>query len=82
MIDKIKSAILGDSVESLSNESGQILDVFTKTVQELAGVNSRIATQEQEKAEEKRKIEEDLATLATVKAKNNKVINNIHKILE
>lgn len=82
MIDKIKIAILGDSVESLSNESGQILDVFTKTVQELAGVNSRIANQEQEKVEEKRRIEQDLTTLATVKAKNIKVIDNINKILE
>ena len=78
----LKTLLLGDSVESLRTESSDILDVFTKTVDELNDVNQRINDKEQEKLEEQKRLANELDALAITKTRNLKIIDNINKILE
>lgn len=82
MINKIKDALLKESVDKLHQNSQGILDVFTKTVEGLQQVNSRLDSHAAEKETAKKKLEEDLAKLSVLRTNNDKVIAKIGKIFE
>lgn len=70
------------ALKSLQNRSKSIVDVFTKTVDDLNVVNTDIRMLATEKEIEKAKIEEQLVTLAEQEAQNTNVINKINQIFK
>ena len=68
------------SIKKLQEKSRSIIDVFSKTIDELSVVNSDIKLLSEEKVAEKAKIDEELALLANQEASNQKVIENIKKV--
>lgn len=82
MIKTITNALTGESVDKLHNHSQGILDVFTKTVENLQKVNSRLDTHTTEKETAKKKLEDDLNRMVLIKTNNEKVIAKIGKIFE
>lgn len=71
-----------DRAKQAENKSKKIVDVFTKTVNDLQEVNTAIDGHIDTHTEKKRKIEEKLTSLAQTKANNAKVIDKINKIFE
>lgn len=71
-----------NQVENISQKSSRILDVFTKTVDDLTILNTEIDFQSENLEKEKARIEADLATLNQHKEKHNSVISKINKIFE
>lgn len=71
-----------NSVEALKRKSASIVDVFTRTVEDLNEVNQEIQKTAEEKAAEKARLEADLAILNLQKDENTRVINKIQKIFE
>lgn len=70
------------SVESLKKRSVAVLDVFTRTIEELSTINEEIKKVSEEKAAEKARIEADLAVLGLQQAENIRVVRKIEKIFE
>lgn len=69
-------------VERLQTKSSNILDVFTKTVNELKSVNDEIQTSREETISRISQLELDLSSLNETRVKNESVILKIEKILE
>lgn len=76
------SLLKSSSVNSLKDRSKKIVDVFTKTVDDLTQVNADIQKVAEQKAIEKARIEADLTALTTQQDDNNRVISKIQKIFE
>jgi len=71
-----------DSVLELQDRSKNVVDVFTRTVEDLKQINHDIQNLSEKKEQEKAKLEGELATLDGQKVSNNKVIEKINKIFE
>lgn len=71
-----------NSTENLVTESESVLDVFTKTVTKLEGLNERIEKQSLKKQEEQLKIQGEIVRLGETKSRHLKVIGKIKSILE
>lgn len=69
-------------LESIVEDSSRVLDVFTKTVDELSAINTRVDEEVTKKQEEKAKLEKDIETLTVTGERNAKIINKIEKLLE
>lgn len=82
MKELIKRVIDPNGIEAISSKSENILDVFTKTVEDLNDLNVKIDKQAAKKEEERLKITSQLDLLSKMKAQHGKVIQNIKKILE
>lgn len=82
MINTIKNVLTKESVDKLHEHSQDIQDVFTKTIEGLQSVNSRLDEHAAEKETAKKKLEDELAKMSVLKAKNEKVISKISKIFE
>ncbi len=74
--------VIGDPVEKFSSKSAKILDVFTKTIDDLKIVNNAIEKEEAERIEAKKELDRELESLAITKEKNLSVIGKITKIFE
>lgn len=72
--------LFSNPVKSVTDKSSKILDVFTKTVDDLKNVNTEVDGHINAQEEEKRKLEENLAALNEVKVQNSKVIEKINKL--
>lgn len=70
------------SVDALKKKSNAILDVFTKTIDELNSVNQEINASVEEKAAEKARLEADMAILSLQASENQRVINKIGQIFK
>lgn len=68
------------SVAKLQQKSNNILDIFTKTANELKAVNTEISVVIADKEVEKKQIEDDITVLNSQLASNFKVLYNINKI--
>lgn len=69
-------------VARITSKSADIIDVFTKTVNDLTALNNQIDIERDNKLAERAKIEADLTTLAEHREKHDKVISKINKIFE
>lgn len=69
-------------VSKLLQKSSNIVNVFTKTVNDLKEVNEQIETAMEEKQEERKRLETDITTLDTLKSTHVKVISKITSIFE
>lgn len=78
----IKEAILGNPVTKLQETSTTILDVFTKTVNDLEKVNKNADTEISARQEAIKKAQSETEILNAVKTKNEKVIAKIARIFE
>ena len=68
------------SVAKLQQKSNNILDIFTKTANELKAVNTEITGVIADKEVEKKQIEDDITALNGQVLSNVKVLDNINKI--
>lgn len=71
-----------NSVEALKRKSASIVDVFTRTVEDLNDVNQEIQKVAEDKAAEKARLEADLAILNLQKDENSRVIRKIEQIFK
>jgi len=78
----LKNVFNNDAIASLQTKSTSIVDVFTKTVSDLKAVNEQATAEEQERLEERARIDGELVKLGAIKADNQKVIEKIGKIFE
>ena len=69
-------------VEKAHRQSASILDIFTKTTEELSKLNNFIEQETALKIEAQRKLAEDIQKLGTLKENHDKVITKIAKIFE
>jgi hypothetical protein len=75
------SLLSNNTVEKLRNQSDNILDVFTSTINDLQAVNSNVDNAMATKLDQRSKIEGDINILQDIKQKNASVIEKIGKIL-
>lgn len=81
IINKILRLFRAPSVSDLAEESASIIDVFTSTANNLLKVNEEIIAQVDKKGQEILKLQGQLATLSTMKAKNSTVIGKIEALV-
>lgn len=74
-------AFFSDKITSLRKKSESIVNVFTKTVNELKTVNAEVVVVSDTKTAEIAKLEQEVADLASIKMANEKVISKIETIL-
>ena len=70
-----------NKVEQLQSKSDNILDVFTKTVNDLSKVNDEAAKEASNRRAEAAQLLSEAESLDTVVTKNSKVIGKINSIL-
>ena len=70
------------NVASLQKQSDQIVDVFTKTIDDLSAVNKEANELTVEKTAEIQKLETEVEVLQEIQTKNQTVISKIQKIFE
>lgn len=70
------------NVASLQSQSDKIVDVFTKTIDDLSAVNKEAETLTVEKTAEIQKLETEVEVLQEIQTKNKTVISKIQKIFE
>ena len=70
------------SVASLQSQSDKIVDVFTKTIDDLSAVNKEANELTVEKTAEIQKLETEVEVLQEIQTKNQTVISKIQKIFE
>lgn len=70
-----------NKVEQLQSKSDNILDVFTKTVNDLSKVNDEAAREASNRRAEAAQLLSEAESLDTVVTKNSKVIGKINSIL-
>jgi hypothetical protein len=70
------------SVAILQAQSDQIVDVFTKTIDDLSAVNKEANELTVEKTAEIQKLETEVEVLQEIQNKNQTVISKIQKIFE
>lgn len=78
----LKNVFNSDVIIKLQKDSAGIVDIFTKTVSSLKDMNEKIDIEEKQRAEEKARIDAELAKLGGLKFDNQKVIEKIGKIFE
>ena len=78
----IAETILGNPVTKIQEQSKSILDVFTKTVDDLEKVNKDVDTQVATREEIIKKAQSETELLNAVKTKNTAVIAKIARIFE
>lgn len=78
----LKGVFSIDIIAKLQKDSAGIVDIFTKTVSSLKDMNEKIDIEEKQRAEEKARIDAELAKLGALKFDNQKVIEKIGKIFE
>ena len=78
----ITEAILGNPVIKIQEQSKSILDIFTKTVDDLEKVNKDVDTQVATREEIIKKAQSETELLNAVKTKNTAVIAKIARIFE
>ena len=71
-----------NAVDALKKKSAGIVDIFTRTVQQLAAVNEEINAVAEQKTEEKARLEMEVTHLLVQKQDNDRVIEKIKKIFE
>ena len=71
-----------NAVDALKKKSAGIVDIFTRTVQQLAAVNEEINAVAEQKTEEKARLEMEVTQLLSQKQDNDRVIEKINKIFE
>lgn len=76
----IKNPFKGE-LDSIVEDSARVLDVFSKTVNELTSINTRVDAEKAVKLEEKAQLEEQIAILTVTQEKNAKVISKIENLL-
>ncbi len=69
------------SVESLKKRAGNIVNVFTKTVNDLTKVNEEIEVEINSRQVEALRLNAEAADLKVLKTTNEKVVNKINDIL-
>ena len=70
------------SVVSLQSQSDKIVDVFTKTIDDLSAVNKEANELTVEKTAEIQTLETEVEVLQEIQTKNQTVISKIQKIFE
>ena len=70
------------NVAILQAQSDQIVDVFTKTIDDLSAVNKEANELTVEKTAEIQKLETEVEVLQEIQTKNQNVISKIQKIFE
>lgn len=70
------------NVASLQEQSEKIVDVFTKTIDDLSAVNKEASELTVEKTAEIQKLETEVGVLQEIQTKNQTVISKIQKIFE
>lgn len=70
------------SAESLKKKSGDIVEVFTSTINNLEAVNGEIEALAAEKTAEKERIEQELNKLSAQKADNGLIISKLKQIFQ
>jgi hypothetical protein len=70
------------NVAILQEQSDQIVDVFTKTIDDLSAVNKEANELTVEKTAEIQKLETEVEVLQEIQTKNQTVISKIQKIFE
>jgi hypothetical protein len=70
------------NVASLQEQSNKIVDVFTKTIDDLSAVNKEANELTVEKTAEIQKLETEVEVLQEIQTKNQNVISKIQKIFE
>lgn len=78
---RILNFLFGTTPDSLYLESKKALSAFNETLETLKNINDKANEETSKKAIEIAKIESDIATLASMKVNNDKIIANIEKIL-
>lgn len=78
----ITETILGNPVTKIQEQSKSILDVFTKTVNELESINISAEAELLKRDDLIKKAQEEQAVLNATKTKNLAVISKINKIFE
>lgn len=70
------------NVANLQKQSDQIVDVFTKTIDDLSAVNKEANDLTVEKTIEIQKLETEVEVLNQIQTKNQTIISKIQKIFE
>lgn len=78
---RIINFLFGTTPNSLYLKSTKALSAFNETLETLKSINDKANEETSKKAIEIAKIELDIATLASIKVNNDKIIANIEKIL-
>jgi len=73
--------LFGNTVSSLQKKSAGILDVFTKTVNQLTDVNNQLADLSVEKQAKIEKLDAEVKDITNTITNNYKVISNIRKVI-
>lgn len=71
----------GNKVNSLTEKSNKIMDVFTKTVTDLGSVNSEIDIEQDSLKKKIEELTENHTKLQGVKEKNQKFVDKINQFL-
>jgi hypothetical protein len=71
-----------NKTKAIQTKSKSVLDIFTKTVENLSILNDTIDTEATLKQEEIDKLSSELIMLNDLKDQHNKVINKINRIFE
>ena len=82
MIKTIKKAFGGDPIDGLSKDSQGIVDIFTRTVDDLKELNTQIDIHSVERENAIKKLTLEMEKLSSIKGDNEKVISKIAKIFE
>ena len=75
-------ALFSKSVSSLQTKSRDILNVFTRTVEQLKAVNSEAQALSAKKTEERNNLDKEIVELSEVQSSNERIVSKIEKILE
>lgn len=71
-----------NDVELFQEKSKNVVNIFTRTVDELRAINEAVGASVEEKYAIKCQLEKDISDLNTLRQGNEKVIFNIQKIME
>ncbi len=75
-------ALFSKSVSSLQTKSRDILNVFTRTVEQLKAVNSEAQALSAKKTEERNNLDKEIVEMSKVQSSNERIVSKIEKILE
>lgn len=81
MIDKLKNALHGE-IPALQQESANIINVFTKTINDLDTVNTKIDHASEIRAAKMAQLAKEQETLLFTKEANNKIKSKLTSILK
>lgn len=70
------------AIEKLANKSQKTLDIFTNTIKELSSHNSEVDEHIRSRDVEIKRLQDEQASLNTIREQNSAVINKINKLFE